>query len=102
MDWFLYDNGLRHERVKEDLPLYWKAIFTDIIKTEVAVLRKGVLENFTIFTGKHLKETPTQVLFCECREIFKNTYFKEHLRMTLHCVRYFLSAKDTLPQSIVR
>ena len=26
------------------------------------------------------KETPTQVLCCEYCEIFKNTYFEEHLR----------------------
>ena len=26
-----------------------------------------------------LKETPTQVLCCEYCEIFKNTYFEEHL-----------------------
>ena len=28
------------------------------------------------------KETPTQVLFCESCEIFKNTYFEKHLRKT--------------------
>ena len=50
--------------------------------------KKAVLTNFTIFTGKDLcwslffkKETPTHVLSCEYYEIFKNTYFEEHLRM---------------------
>ena len=28
------------------------------------------------------KKTPTQVFFCEYYEIFKNTYFKKHLRTT--------------------
>ena len=28
------------------------------------------------------KETPTQVFFCEYYEIFKNTYFEKHQRMT--------------------
>ena len=28
------------------------------------------------------KETPTQVFFCKICEIFKNTYFEEHLRTT--------------------
>ena len=44
---------------------------------------------FAKFTGKHLcrgllieKETPTQVFFCEFSEIFKNTFFAEHLRKT--------------------
>ena len=41
----------------------------------------GVLENFSIFTGKHLcwslflKETPTQVFSCEYCEFFKNNFF---------------------------
>ena len=29
-----------------------------------------------------LKKTPTQGFSCEMCEIFKNTYFEEHLRMT--------------------
>ena len=57
-----------------------------------------VFKNFAKFTGKHLcwslfcnknaglrpanfikKDTPTQVLSSEFYEIFKNTYFVEHL-----------------------
>ena len=55
--------------------------------------KKAILKNFAIFTGKHLcyrlflkqfqprrpatilKETPTQVFFCEYCKIFKKTYF---------------------------
>ena len=44
--------------------------------------KKGVLRNFTKFTGKHLwacnfikKETLTQVFCCEFCEISKNTFF---------------------------
>ena len=48
--------------------------------------KKGVLRNFTKFTGKHLcqslffnklikKETLAQVFFCEFCEISKNTFF---------------------------
>ena len=33
------------------------------------------------------KETPTQVLSCECCGIFKNTYFEEHLRTTASFIR---------------
>ena len=41
-----------------------------------------------IFTGKqperlnyfYWKGTPTQMFFCECWEIFKKTYFEEHLQ----------------------
>ena len=28
-----------------------------------------------------LKETPTQLVFCEYCEIFKNTYFEDHLQI---------------------
>ena len=64
-------------------------------------IRKGVLRNFTKFTGKHLcqslfyrnsvpetcnfikKETLAQVFSCEFCEISKNTIFIEHLRATV-------------------
>ena len=58
-----------------------------------------VLENFANFTGKHLcwslslmkseclqlylKETLAQMFSCEICDIFKNTYFIEHLRTEL-------------------
>ena len=32
--------------------------------------------------GDSKKEAPTQLFSCEYCEIFKNTYFQEHLRMT--------------------
>ena len=50
------------------------------------------IKNSAKFTRKHLcpaktcnfikKETPAQVFVCEFWEIFKNTFFKEHLRRT--------------------
>ena len=60
-------------------------------------IKKAVLKHFAIFTWKHLcwslfliklqpfrsatllKETPTQLFSCDYCEIFKNTYFEEHL-----------------------
>ena len=66
-------------------------------------IRKDVLKNFTKFTEKHpcqslffnkiaglrpevcnfiKQETLAQVFFCEFCEIFKNTYFTEHLWVT--------------------
>ena len=59
-------------------------------------VKKDVLRNFTKFIGKHLcqslilinffnfikKETLTQVFSCEFCEIFKNTFFTEHLWTT--------------------
>ena len=62
-------------------------------------IKKGVLKNFTKFTGRLLcqslffnqvaglrpatllkKDAPAQVFFCEFREIFKKTFITEHLR----------------------
>ena len=47
-------------------------------------MKKTVLKNFATFTGKlqacnFIKQTPTLVFFSEYCEIFKNTYFEEHL-----------------------
>ena len=44
----------------------------------------GVLKEFPIFTCglqacNFVKETPAQVFSCEYCEIFKSTYFEEHL-----------------------
>ena len=54
--------------------------------------KKGVLQNFIKLTEKHMyiseslqiyqKAAPTQVFSCEICEIFKNTYFEEHVRTT--------------------
>ena len=68
--------------------------------------KKGVLKSLAIFTGEHLcrrllliklqacvrKETPTQVFSCEYCEIFKNTYFEEHLRTA---VLYFIISNNS-------
>ena len=56
-------------------------------------MKKGVLKNFTKFTGKHLcqslffnsnfiKGILAQVLSCAFCEIFKNTFFTGHLWTT--------------------
>ena len=47
--------------------------------------KKGVLRNFTKFTGKHVikKETMAQEFSCGFCEISKNTFFTEHLRWLL-------------------
>ena len=38
MDWFLYDNGLRHERVKALLLTYCLSVFDDIMGQALKVL----------------------------------------------------------------
>ena len=52
-------------------------------------IKKGVLRNFTKFTGKHVcqslfikKETLAQVFSREFCEVSKNTFSTEHLRTT--------------------
>ena len=53
-------------------------------------MQKGVLGNFTTFTGKHMcqslracnfikKQTLAQVFFCECCEISEKIFFTERL-----------------------
>ena len=60
------------------------------------IFKIGVLKNFTILAGKHLcwilfsnkvadprPETPTEVFSCKYSEIFKNSFFIEHIRRLL-------------------
>ena len=64
-----------------------------LVETAEVSMKKGVLKNFTKFTGKHLcqslffnkveKETLAQMFSCELCEISRNTFFTEHLRMTV-------------------
>ena len=78
--------------------------------------KKGILKNFTKFTGKHLcqslflnkivgqspvcnpikKKTMTQVFSCEFCEIFKNTFFKENLWITASVLQFLM--RTTLPE----
>ena len=58
--------------------------------------KKGVLRNFTKFTGKHLcrslffkKETLAQVFSCEFCEISKNAFFTEHVWWLLLYLMYY-------------
>ena len=72
---------------------------------EVFQIKKDVLKNFAKFTGKYLcqshffsklqacnfikKEILAQVFSCEFCEMFKNTFFTEHLRTTVSVPREF-------------
>ena len=90
---------------KNDTSFQSKKIQSSLsISHQSCSLRKGVLRNFTTFTGKHLcqslffnkvaclwplacnfieKETLAQIFSCECCEISKNTFFTEHLWTTV-------------------
>ena len=71
-----------------------KVVYNDNKQPPGVFVRKGFLKNFTNFaTGKHLcwnffglqlyqKEAPAKVFFYEICEIFKNTYFEDHLQTT--------------------
>ena len=56
-------------------------------------IKKAVLKNLAISIGKHLcwnlfnEVVPTQLFSCEYHEIFKNTYFKKHLRTAASACR---------------
>ena len=57
----------------------------DFEKNVLKLLKKAVLKNFTIFTGKHLCwslfliKLPAFRFSCEYCEIFKKTYLEKHL-----------------------
>ena len=44
--------------------------------------KKGVLKIFAEACSFFKKDTPTQIFSCEFREIFKSTFFTEHLQTT--------------------
>ena len=68
-------------------PSLFKVVFFSIFQFMEAVLQKKVFldisqisqENTCVEVSFYLKENPTQVLSNEICEIFKNTYFEEHL-----------------------
>ena len=46
------------------------------------MFNKKNVENFAKLTGKHFCSSPTQVSSCQFYEIFENTFFTEHFRVT--------------------
>ena len=73
MDWFLYDNGLRHERVKG---------YSEPTSSVPEVFIKVNGSNIPQACNFIRKETLVQVFFCEFCEIAKNPFFTEYLWMT--------------------
>ena len=79
---------------------HWKLSLLSLLPTEV-FYKKAVLENFAIFTRKHLrgsifliklqkKETSTQMFSCQYCKILKNIYSDEQLRMAAsECWNFF-------------
>ena len=64
------------------------------------IYKKSVLKNFSKFTRKHLCQgfffnkvaCLAQVFSCEFCEIFKETFFIEHLRATASKTQWFVVA----------
>ena len=57
-------------------------IFDDLVLTGFRALWRPHAANTQYSFQLYSKDTPTQVFFCEICEIFKNTYFEEHLWKT--------------------
>ena len=83
-----YDVVRRRIDVETTSCVYWVAIlnYIRLFYTAWEVLcKKNCSENFAKFTGKHLvckyilKNAPTQLLSCECCQIFQNCFFIGHL-----------------------
>ena len=71
--------------LKKFVGLKW-LLFLEVVDQRCYV-KKGFLKIFVKLTGKHLcwilfllRKTPTQLFSCDLCEIFKNTYFIEHLQ----------------------
>ena len=72
--------------------------------------KKSVLKNVAKFIGKHLCQShffkvfikeETQVFSCEFCEIFKNTFFTEHLWTTAFVIVFLLSVNQQIYASFV-
>ena len=63
IDWFLYDNGLRHERVNDNVDKKQRISILDISRSshQRCSVEKGVLRNFAKFRGKHLCQSGLQL-----------------------------------------
>ena len=96
MDWFLYDNGLRHERVNVSFLFFhckfaaMHSLLRLIIKISAIVMyhtqsQESGWRAATLFK----KETPTQVFSCEFNKICKNTFFIGHLSWLLLNIAIF-------------
>ena len=68
----------------ENIPAYKSyTINASQIQPPEVFSKKDVLENFAKHTGKHFCQSLFLIkLPCEVCEIFKNTFFTEHLRVT--------------------
>ena len=87
----------------------WRECFQNILRTcrsshHRCSIKKCVLRNFTKFTGKQLYQslffkTLEKVFSSEFCEIFKNTFFTEHLRWLLPVAASKLAFKTTLDSS---
>ena len=74
------ENKTSHMRLIFFLYLHTKQ---KVAHTEENVVGVSFLQRSTSSSLQlYQKETPTQVFSCEICEIFKNTYFEEHLRTT--------------------
>ena len=77
-------------RFREAIPIENKVAIAFRSSHQGCSMKKGVLRNFTKFTGKHLwpatllikKETLAQVVSCELCKISKNTLFTRYLWTT--------------------
>ena len=92
---FVLRNRIKLNLLSENITIQFQKQLPEVFH------KKGVLKNFAKFTGKHLcqslffkknfikKETLAQVFSCEFCEIFKNTFFTEHLWIIplLHMLR---------------
>ena len=71
----------------------YAGFFSSEAVTQRCSIKKGVLKNFSKFTGKHLRPATLlkkETLWHRCFPVdFKNTFFTEHLRTAASVVNYY-------------
>ena len=99
-----FKNSCNMAQRERKIFFYFKVVLSFIVNRSShrrCSIKKAVLKNFVTFTGSHLcwsllliklqawssatllKETPKQVFSCEYYEMFKNSFFIEHLWLLL-------------------
>ena len=83
MDWFLYDNGLHHERVKKE-NLLLQHIF-DILKTKINCKYTFIMTKYSIWCKIN------RISFRSILSANSKLYFLQEIETSVHPLQFFLN-----------
>ena len=79
MDWFLYDNGLRRERVNNGFQnLFWKLAHQKSYVTYNKQKKMTLLWHFKICSKKSIMNSVTLSIYCKCTSFFSVYVLMSH------------------------